>query len=166
MFHRSVWAVVVACAMTPVAFGQDKPSAYLGIFGDDAVDTAKKGVVVNEVLPETPAAKAGIKKGDIIMSVDDKAVDGLSVLTQSVGSHKVGDKVKMKVWRDGKEETLTVELAERPKNPTGAMPFDFGPEGFRFRLPNQAPRAGRLSPADARRSDKVRQSRDSAATDR
>lgn len=69
------------------------------------------GAYVNGVTQDSPADKAGIKKGDVITKIDGEQVDAATSLITSIRNHKVGDKVTLTVLRDGKEQELEVELA-------------------------------------------------------
>lgn len=68
------------------------------------------------VQPNTPAAKAGIKSGDIITAIDGNKLGIDSSLRQILLQHKPGDTIKLDVLRDGKTLTLDVTLGERPDN--------------------------------------------------
>ncbi|OQX51059.1 hypothetical protein B5M47_02070 [candidate division CPR3 bacterium 4484_211] len=72
------------------------------------------GAYVREVLPGTAAKSAGIRKGDIITHVDGVQVDEANTLGKLILKHKVGDKVGLKIWRNGKNLELTAILAEAP----------------------------------------------------
>ena len=63
-----------------------------------------QGSYVQEVVAGSPAEKAGIKAGDIITDPKD--------ISKAVSSHKVGDKMDIKIWRDGENKTLSVQLSE------------------------------------------------------
>ena len=76
----------------------------------------KQGVVVANVEKDGPAALAGIRKGDIIVSVEGKNVEDGGDLQRMLRTHKVGDKIKMNILRDGSPRMLTVTLRERPSN--------------------------------------------------
>src|SRR5262249_18701665 len=82
---------------------------FFGIQGDDAKDGAKVTVVVKE----SPADKAGLKVGDIIKTIDSKAVPGYNKLIDEVRTHKVGDKLKFSVERGDFKTEITVTLAAR-----------------------------------------------------
>jgi serine protease Do len=73
-----------------------------------------KGALVTQVEAKSPAEKAGIESGDVVLSVNDKTVDGPSELRMYVAGIAPGTKVDVKVWRDGKEKTFAVTLSERP----------------------------------------------------
>ncbi len=71
------------------------------------------GVLVNEVYEHDPADAAGIKPGDIILSVDDSPVDSPNQLSRLVARVGPGDNAKIRLLRDGKELTYLVPMAER-----------------------------------------------------
>jgi serine protease Do len=71
------------------------------------------GVLVNEVYEHDPAHVAGIKPGDIILSVDDSAVDSPNQLSRLVARVGPGDNAKIRLLRDGKELTYLVPMAEK-----------------------------------------------------
>jgi serine protease Do len=73
-----------------------------------------KGAIVNGVTPESPAATAGVRQGDVILSFNGEAVADSRDLTQKVGAAVVGRDARVEVLREGKRQTLNVRLAERP----------------------------------------------------
>jgi Do/DeqQ family serine protease len=68
------------------------------------------GALVNEVVAGSPAAKAGIKQGDIIVAVDGKEVKEVSHLQRLVGELPAGKRVEVKVFREGKEIRLPLVI--------------------------------------------------------
>ncbi len=68
------------------------------------------GVGINAVSPNGPAEKAGIRKGDIIVAFDGKAVKTLNDVRDILNTHKVGDTVPVKVYRDSTQKEITVQL--------------------------------------------------------
>ena len=72
-----------------------------------------QGAVVREVRPDTPAAAAGLQAGDIIVSVEGRAIADNHALTRTIAVHKPGDLVHLKVLRDGKPLELKATLADR-----------------------------------------------------
>ena len=75
----------------------------------------KQGILVAQVLKDSPADKAGIKVGDIIVALNGKRLDSVRDLQFSVMKTKPGTKVKLKIVRDGKEKTITVKVGELPE---------------------------------------------------
>ncbi len=78
------------------SFGLDKP----------------KGALVAEVVKDSPASKAGIERGDIILAFDGKDVSEMSDLPRLVAATPVGKKVKVEIFRDGKELDVKVTVAK------------------------------------------------------
>ena len=68
------------------------------------------GALVNEVIKDSPADKAGLQRGDIIVEYDGKQVDELNDLPRLVAATPVDETVKVKVYRDGKERTVKVKI--------------------------------------------------------
>jgi Do/DeqQ family serine protease len=92
----------------------------IGINGQDLTpDLAKafslpdaRGAVVTRVLPNSPAAKAGLKSEDVILEANGKLIEGFAQLRNIVGLLRVGDTVKLKVMREGKPRTLAVTIGK------------------------------------------------------
>jgi S1-C subfamily serine protease len=74
-----------------------------------------RGVVVSRVERGTPAARAGVRQSDVITTMDDKAVTSFVQFNRMVAGKAPGDKVAVKILRDGKEYTLTMEVGEESK---------------------------------------------------
>src|SRR5688572_1646125 len=67
--------------------------------------------VVAEVIPGSPAAKAGLRVGDQILAVDDQPTPTRDELIEAIGSKKVGDRVQLKLRRGDQEPVVIVSLA-------------------------------------------------------
>lgn len=76
-----------------------------------------QGALVNEVNEGSPAAKAGLKAADFIMALDGQPIENMQQLRYKVASMAPGTKVDLKIWRDGHERHVTVELGELPSEP-------------------------------------------------
>jgi serine protease Do len=79
-----------------------------------------RGVLVSDVLKDSPAEKAGIERGDVILKLDDKPLNSSNELQSLVALRRAGDKVKLTIWRDGKELIKTVTLKPRDEDKTTA----------------------------------------------
>ncbi|ABV88911.1 DegQ family serine endoprotease [Shewanella pealeana] len=92
----------------------------LGVMGQDLTSELAKGFgietqhggFINEVMPDSAAAKAGIKVGDIIVSVNGRSIKSFQELRAKVATMGAGTKVEFGLIRDGDEETVTAVLGE------------------------------------------------------
>ncbi len=95
---------------------------WLGIqIQDITVDVAeyyslgeRKGVLVYQVLSDSPASKAGVRDGDIVAVFDGKAIQHSRQLIDLVSGAKAGRRITLQILREGKPQTLEVEIGERP----------------------------------------------------
>src|SRR5262249_45165172 len=91
------------------AYSQGRPSlaALLGVLSEDA----EGGVKLTRLLEERPAEKAGLREGDLLKEVDGKPVTAAEQVVELLRHRKDGDKVALKLAREGetKEVTLTLE---------------------------------------------------------
>lgn len=74
------------------------------------------GALVAQVLDNGPAAKGGIKVGDVILSVNGQKIEESADLPHLVGNLKPGAKADMEIIRDGKRQTLNVIVGDMPKD--------------------------------------------------
>lgn len=97
--------------------------AFLGVVTEET----EQGAKVNQVSDESPAAKAGLKEGDIITKVNDIKIDGPASLYDAIGKSKPEDKVTISYIRNGKTSSQVVSLA---KNKNTMQFYNFSsPEG-------------------------------------
>jgi serine protease Do len=75
-----------------------------------------KGVLIADVVQDSPAAKAGIAAGDIIVEFDKKKVDSPQDLQKVVALTTPGKGVPIKVWRDKGEKTLEIKIGDTPED--------------------------------------------------
>lgn len=102
-----------------IEFGQVK-RGELGIMGTELnselakamkVD-AQRGAFVSQVMPKSSAAQAGIKAGDVIVSLNNKPISSFAALRAEIGSLPVGTKMSLGLIRDGKPLNVNVELQQ------------------------------------------------------
>src|ERR1700736_2792506 len=74
----------------------------------------QNGALIAEVPPGSPGERAGLKPGDIVTEFDGKPVDDSRHLQLMVARKPPGSQVGIKIVRDGKDQTLTVQLGELP----------------------------------------------------
>jgi serine protease Do len=95
-------------------------TAWLGVYTQslsaelrDALGHRGGGVLVNRVVDRSPADRAGIRKGDLIVRVNSESVDSPGELARVVQGRRVGDEVDIEILRDGDRQTLQATLAAR-----------------------------------------------------
>ena len=117
-------------AKTIVISGE--PDAWLGVRTQELSEQlgehfgSKEGVLISEVIDGSPAAKAGLAAGDVIIEIGKEPVGQPYELTKVIADQEPGDKVAVVFIRDGKELTKEVELGETPEKYRKRMPQIFG----------------------------------------
>jgi len=111
----------------------EKVAAYLGVYAvpvDDLSGRLKRrlkiegneGLVVVEVVPDSPADEAGLHHGDVITRANGKAVTDPDELRQQVNQVGPGHKIKLSVLRDGKPKEITAQPEEEPLEVITTLP--------------------------------------------
>ena len=72
------------------------------------------GALINDIVKDSPAEKAGLERGDVILKVDDKEVKDVGHLQYLIASKDVGDKVALEILREGKTKTIKLTLEQMP----------------------------------------------------
>lgn len=94
-------------------FSDEQGGGYLGVRLDEETELAEGGARVTHVVAGSPAAEAGLEEGDVIVEFDGEIIRGPIALTQRIHGHGPGDRVTLRVVRDGKKLTHEVRLGER-----------------------------------------------------
>lgn len=90
---------------------------------------AQRGAFVSQVMPNSSAAKAGIKAGDVITSLNNKPISSFAALRAEVGSMPIGSKVSLGLLREGKPITVNLELQQSSQNQVDSSTIFSGIEG-------------------------------------
>jgi photosystem II stability/assembly factor-like uncharacterized protein len=148
-YYRKNPSIVFAIIDTEkIGLGTPPGSVFLGIQGENAPGGGAK---LDVVTPGDPAAKAGLKVGDIVKKVDKKEIKIYAELVREITSRKAGDKIVLTVQRGKDTVEVTAVLGKRPEPtppPTqpALSPIDFAgestPQGVKVtRLPAEGPSA-------------------------
>jgi len=114
---------MVRSVMEQLVKGGKVVRGYLGVSIQELTqDLAKqfgtadiKGVLVSDVLADSPAKRAKLERGDVIIEFDGHAVENPTQFRNLVAATPIGKKVRIKLLRDGKSRELDVTIAEQPK---------------------------------------------------
>ncbi len=132
-------AVVRQVVAAALGGGHSVVRPWLGVKGQPVTGeiarslgmTAPRGVLIAQVYPGSSADRAGLKEGDVILSIDGRAVNDEGGGAFAIGTHKVGDRVPMQIHRGDREQTITVRAEAAPDSPPrdertikGRNPFD------------------------------------------
>ena len=130
---RSAQAIVI----------QKSGGGYLGVGGVEVTSEKVKalglkeesGVLVSSVTEDGPAAKAGIKEGDVVLEFNGAPVQGTVQFQRMVGETPPGRQVKLTIWRNGASQTIVATIGERKGNIATMMPDQ--ERRWTFEMPDQ-----------------------------
>ncbi|MBZ0264349.1 PDZ domain-containing protein [bacterium] len=124
-FHTMLLPVLLLCLSLGVpniaSAGEESRSdeGFIGIYAEEmtdvmyeALDLEESGLMINDVVKDAPAEKAGLAAGDVLLKIDGKRMLSLKRLFRVVRSHKPGEKVEVEYLHKGKVKKVKVELAE------------------------------------------------------
>lgn len=103
-------------------------SAFLGVVSEAVPETyayhlgIEKAIVVKGLMPDGPAAQAGIVTNDIITHIGNQTIQSPDELTRKVASHQPGEKLSVAIIRKGQHHNLNVTLGQRPNDFAEATP--------------------------------------------
>jgi S1-C subfamily serine protease len=95
--------------ITPNTYTGNMGSALLGVYTTYCGGGAK----IDEIIPCSPADKAGLAEGDVITKVNDKDINSAEDLKAAITSHSAGDNVTITYKHDGDTETADAKLGEK-----------------------------------------------------
>src|SRR6056297_2607555 len=111
--------------LNKVVSGENIEEVYIGITGVDLetyeerlnVDLSPEyGVVIVEVVKDSPAEEAGIKAGDVIQEIDGERIENMNGIVRKLYEYNKEDKATIKVVRDSEEIELELKFKEKPEN--------------------------------------------------
>jgi hypothetical protein len=115
------FALAVVASVTALSAARASARPWLGVFtqevtGDlrDGLDLHANGVLVNRVVADSPADRAGIRQGDVLVRFGSRSIESPDQLARLVQDARDGQVVGLEINRHGDRRTLQVTLAERP----------------------------------------------------
>jgi serine protease Do len=120
---------------------EDEGGSWLGVetqevTSDKAKDlklSAERGVVIGKVLDDSPAAKAGLKEGDVITDINGQHVEGTVQFRRIIRETPPGRTLQLTIWRNGRSENVSATLGKMQENRKHWM--NATPQAFSFRMP-------------------------------
>ena len=114
-------SIALVVSISVAQAGENEEKGYLGVMLQDLTPSMakalqmgdKSGVMVNEVVDDSPAAKAGLEDGDVILEFNGETISDNDDLVKAVRATSPGDDVKIVVLRNGKNKNLDVEIGQR-----------------------------------------------------
>jgi serine protease Do len=120
----------------------DEGASWLGVESQDVnADKAKelklpaeRGVFVGRIVPDSPAAKAGLKENDVITEINGQRVEGEAQFRRMIHEIPAGRTAQFTVWRDGRAQTISVTLGKSEESSN--LLLRPGTNSYSFQLPN------------------------------
>jgi serine protease Do len=98
--------------------------------------SAERGVVLGKVVPDSPAAKAGLKENDVVTDINGQHVEGAAQFRRMIHEIPAGRSIQLTVWRDGRAQTIRATLGKSEERHRATRPMIAPTPGtFAFRMP-------------------------------
>ena len=119
----------------------DEGASWLGVESQEITSDkakalklpAERGVFLEHIVPDSPAAKAGLKDSDVITEINGQRVEGAAQFRRMIHEIPAGRTVQVTVWRDGRAQTIGVTLGKSEEH--NNMWFKTAPHAFSMQLP-------------------------------
>jgi len=85
-----------------------------------------EGALIADIVPKSPAATADLRRGDVVVGIDDKPITQAGALSRSIAMMRPGSTTNLRVLRDGKERTIQVKIGTQPDGKGGAEQEELG----------------------------------------
>jgi serine protease Do len=121
----------------------DDGSSWLGVethevTADKAKElklSAERGVVLGKIVPDSPAAKAGLKENDVVTEINGQRVEGAAQFRRMIHEIPAGRSIQLTVWRDGRTQTISATLGKSEEGRHRMKMVAPTPGMFSFRMP-------------------------------
>jgi membrane-associated protease RseP (regulator of RpoE activity) len=96
----------------------DRIVRFGGMMGIEGIlETQEPGIVVTAILPDSPAQRAGLIRGDIVLTFDGQEVNSLQEIHELLGDYEAGQRVSLGITRGGQPQTITLNLETKLNQP-------------------------------------------------
>jgi serine protease Do len=96
---------------------------------------AEHGVLLGKIVPESPAAKAGLKENDVVMEINGQRVEGTAQFRRMIREIPAGRTTQLTLWRDGRSQNVSVTLGKSEARLAIQQPQGI-PGNFKFHMPD------------------------------
>jgi serine protease Do len=93
----------------------------------------ERGALLGRIVPDSPAAKAGLKENDVVLEINGQRIEGSEQFHRMIHEIPAGRNANLTVWRDGRSQTIKVTLG-KPES-SNMKVFAGGPKSFSFKMP-------------------------------
>jgi serine protease Do len=93
----------------------------------------ERGALLGRIVPDSPAAKAGLKENDVVLEINGQRVEGMEQFRRMIHEIPAGRSANLTVWRDGRSQNIKVTLG-KPES-SNMKVFADGPKSFAFKMP-------------------------------
>jgi serine protease Do len=97
--------------------------------------SAERGVVLGKIVPDSPAAKAGLKESDVVTEINGQRVEGTAQFRRMIHEIPAGRSIQLTVWRDGRTQTVSATLGKSEEHRHAMKMVAPTPGTFAFRMP-------------------------------
>ena len=93
----------------------------------------ERGALLGKIVPDSPAAKAGLKENDVVLEINGQRVEGTEQFRRMIREIPAGRTANLTIWRDGRSQSVKVTLAKPEANNLKVFPGN--PQSFSFKMP-------------------------------
>ena len=97
--------------------------------------SAERGVVLGRIVPDSPAAKAGLKENDVVTEINGQRVEGAAQFRRMIHEIPAGRSIQLTVWRDGRTQAISATLGKSEERHHAMTMVTPTPGTFAFRMP-------------------------------
>ena len=98
--------------------------------------SAERGVILGKIIPDSPAAKAGLKENDVVTEINGQRVEGAAQFRRMLHEIPAGRTIQLTVWRDGRSQSLNATLGKSEERHRSMKMVTPTPGTFAFRMPD------------------------------